>query len=140
MALAVQRTEDIKSCHQLRHEVFVLEQNVPPEEEVDDLDDEALHFIALRDDVPVGTARVLLKGDMASIGRVCVLKSERGLGTGAMLMRQILADLRGQTGVKTASLGAQTYAIGFYEGLGFVAEGPEFDDAGIPHRMMHLAI
>jgi len=48
--------------------------------------------------------------------------------------------LREAPGVTRVILGARTRAIGFYEGLGFVAEGPEFDDAGIPHRLMVLAL
>lgn len=140
MVLIVQRSTDIVACHKLRHAVFVVEQNVSIEEEMDGRDDAALHFLALRDEGPVGTARVLINGSDAGIGRVCVLRSERGRGTGAALMRGILADLRRQPDIKTASLGAQTHAIGFYEALGFEAEGPVFDDAGIPHRMMHLTL
>lgn len=140
MHLTVQRTDDIAVCHSLRHEVFVLEQHVTLEEEIDGRDADALHFLAVRDGRAVGTARVLFDGDVAIIGRVCVLKPERGRGTGAEIMRQILADLRAQKNLVRASLGAQLHAIAFYEGLGFHAEGPEFDDAGIPHRWMHIEL
>lgn len=132
-------TDDIAACRAIRHAVFVVEQAVPEEEEWDGLDEGAIHLLA-RDAAgrPVGTARILLKGDMAKIGRVAVLREARGSGVGAGLMRAALAHLAGIGGVRRATLGAQTHAIGFYERLGFVAHGPEYDDAGIPHRDMTI--
>ena len=63
----------------------------------------------------------------------------RGTGAGLALMRAALAELR-HRGVAEARLGSQTHAIGFYEKLGFAAEGPEYDGAGIPHRDMTLRL
>ncbi|MEO1026553.1 MAG: GNAT family N-acetyltransferase, partial [Pseudomonadota bacterium] len=93
--------------------------------------------IALDGTEPIGTARVLVDDRTAKIGRVAVLDSHRGEGVGQDLMRTVLDDLRA-SGLARAKLGAQTHAIGFYEALGFTAEGPEFLDAGIPHRTMTL--
>ena len=63
-----------------------------------------------------------------------------GTGLGAALMRAAVERFRQVPGVKTVKLGAQTHALGFYERLGFTAHGPEFDDAGIPHREMVLPL
>ena len=82
---------------------------------------------------------MLLNGGVGKIGRVAVLREKRGTGLGKALIRAALDELRA-LGLEQAKLGAQTHAIGFYEALGFVAIGPEFMDAGIPHRDMVLAL
>ena len=139
MTLRVALTEDLPAAWALRRAVFIEEQAVPEELEVDGLDGQALHLLASLDGRPVGTARMLLKGDMGKIGRVCVLREWRGRGIGAALIRAAVAELRAR-GLREARLGSQVHAIPFYEGLGFVAEGPVYDDAGIPHRDMVLAL
>lgn len=110
------------------------EQNVPIEEERDEFDAAALHFLALRNGMGIGTARVVLKdnGATAKIGRVAVLRSARGLGVGAALIRHI----EGSVDAATYSLDAQTHALPFYERLGYSAHGEEFMEAGIPHFHM----
>ncbi len=139
MTLSVALTDDLETCWALRHEVFVEEQGVPLELERDEHDATALHFLATWDGRPVGTERVLLKGDTGKIGRVCVLRAMRGKGIGAALIRAAVEELRGRR-LRRAVLGSQVHAIPFYEALGFVAEGPVYDDAGIPHRDMALAL
>ena len=129
-------TEDLAACHALRRTVFIEEQNVPEELEIDDLDEIAIHLLAFLDDRPVGTARLFVKGEVGKIGRVCVLPEARGTGLGAALIRAALDSLRATPGIRQAKLGAQVSAIGFYEKLGFTAQGPIYDDAGIPHRDM----
>ena len=128
-------TADFPACAAIRRRVFIEEQNVPEALELDDLDATAVHLLATQDGRPVGTARLLIEGETAKIGRVALLPEARGTGAGAALMRAALDELRAR-GVRAAKLGAQTYAIGFYEKLGFTACGPEYDDAGIPHRDM----
>ncbi len=140
MTLEVMRSDDLAQCHALRRAVFIEEQNVPEHEEVDGRDGDALHFLAWFEGVPVGSARVLLIGETGKIGRVCVLRAHRGKGIGVALIRAALEALRGTAGVTQARLGAQTHALGFYEKLGFVATGPEYLDAGIPHRDMILTL
>ncbi|MDO5371262.1 GNAT family N-acetyltransferase [Paracoccus sp. (in: a-proteobacteria)] len=132
-------TDDFPACAAIRRRVFIEEQNVPEDLELDEHDATAVHLLATRDGRPIGTARLLIDGDTAKIGRVAMLAEERGTGAGAALMRAALDELR-ERGVRTAKLGAQTYAIGFYEKLGFTAHGPEYDDAGIPHRDMSLRL
>lgn len=134
----IEKTQDFAACLAIRLKVFVEEQHVPLEEERDAYDDEAMHFLAWLDGEPVGTARVILKGETGKIGRVAVLPQARGTGLGAGLIRAALDALRQQPGVDRAVLGAQTHAIGFYEKLGFAAYGPQYLDAGIPHRDMAL--
>lgn len=140
MSLVVAETRDIALCRHLRRVVFIEEQGVSEADEVDDLDDIALHLLALVGGVAVGSARLLVHGEVGKIGRVCVLSQARGSGIGAALIRAAVARLRAEPGVKKAKLGAQLHALGFYEGLGFSAFGPVYDDAGIAHRDMVLAL
>ena len=140
MTLDVGLTDDLATCHALRRIVFIEEQNVPEAEEVDGRDSEALHLLARVDGQAVGCARILVAGDTGKIGRVCVLRDWRGQGIGIALINASLEALRSLDGVTHAKLGAQIHAIGFYENLGFVAEGREFLDAGIVHRNMVRAL
>jgi len=89
---------------------------------------------------PVGSARLLTYGNTGKIGRVCVLKEQRGTGLGAELIRAAVEEFRRMPGIEKVKLGAQSHVIGFYEKLGFTAYGPEFDDAGIPHRDMVVVL
>ena len=139
MTLTIQPTRDIATCRHLRRVVFIEEQGVPEADEIDDKDDDAIHLLATIDDQPAGSARLLLMGQTGKIGRVCVLPAHRGTGLGAALIRAALTELRAQ-GMTTAKLGSQTHAIPFYERLGFTPSGPEYMDAGIPHRDMTLAL
>lgn len=136
---------DLAACFAVRSEVFVAEQNVPESIEYDAYDADAVHVIAVgADGAALGTGR-LLSGAAAlaktgvegvgSLGRLAVRKSARGLGVGVALVRAIEAEA-GRMGLAAVDLGAQTHAVGFYERLGYVAYGPEFEDAGIPHRSM----
>ena len=135
--MRIEVSRDIATCQHLRRVVFIEEQGVS---EVDGLDGEAIHLLAFDGDQPVGTARLLVKGAVGKIGRVCVLPVARGTGLGAALIRAALDELRRQPGVTVAYLGSQSHATGFYEKLGFVVEGEEFMDAGIPHRHMRRAL
>lgn len=137
--LQISETRDIAACHELRRIVFMVEQNVPPHEEFDGKDDEAVHLLATLNGAPIGTARLLRDGDLGKIGRVCVLKEGRGTGIGAALIRTAVSHFREAGDVATVKLGAQTHALGFYERLGFEAYGPEYLDAGILHRDMKLS-
>ncbi len=114
-------------------EVFVAEQNVPEDEERDEWDETARHFLALVDGQRAATARAVAKAaGIVKIGRVAVRAPYRGTGLGARLMRAVEADYPGAA----LMLDAQLQALNFYAKLGYVAEGPMFDDAGIPHRRM----
>lgn len=127
---------DYAPCVALRRAVFIDEQGIAEPDEIDDLDDEAIHLLAVIDGQPVGTARLLVEGDLGKIGRICVLPAARGTGLGAALVRAGMDHLRQIPGVTRAKLGAQDHAIGFYAKLGFEPVGPFYDDAGIPHQDM----
>ncbi|WP_406127735.1 GNAT family N-acetyltransferase [Streptomyces sp. NBC_00989] len=141
---------DREACFAVRKEVFVVEQGVAQEIEYDDYDVVATHVLAVREDgVPLGTGR-LLYGEVAaaktggdltvgSLGRLAVTKEARGLGVGVALVRAV-EDAARARGLAAVDLHAQTHALGFYERLGYEAYGPEFADAGIPHRAMRRAL
>jgi predicted GNAT family N-acyltransferase len=138
--MRIARTQDITTCQRLRRVVFTDEQGVSEADEVDGLDEAAIHLLAFDAERPVGTARLLLKGKVGKIGRVCVLPEARGTGLGAALILAALDALRAQPGVTEAYLGSQSHATRFYEKLGFAVEGEEFLDAGIPHRHMRRTL
>ncbi|MDE8348119.1 MAG: GNAT family N-acetyltransferase [Acidocella sp.] len=120
-------------CMAIRITVFVQEQLVPLEEEHDEHDRTARHFLALVDGKPVATARLLMQPDgSARIGRVAVLASCRGNGVGAALMRHVET----MTAAPTIILDAQVQAMPFYASLGYTAIGEVFLEAGIAHRQM----
>ncbi len=133
-------TRDIATCQALRRVVFIEDQGVSEADEVDGLDERAIHLLATLDGAPVGCARLLVQGETGKVGRVCVLAQARGTGLGAALMRAAVEEFRKLPGVTQVKLGAQTHALGFYERLGFAAFGPEYMDAGIPHRDMVLPL
>lgn len=132
---------DRDAALRVRFAVFVDEQRVPPDLEPDEYDAHARHLIAVQRETgaALGTARIVDKGEgIAKIGRVAVLPAYRGhgaSGVGVALMHFAMARAKA-AGMTLAILDAQVPVIGFYERLGFAAEGPVFDDAGIPHRRM----
>jgi ElaA protein len=136
----IEIVSDYAPCIALRRTVFMGEQGISEAEEIDDLDDEATHLLATVDGRPVGTARILFAGTTGKIGRICVLVDQRGTGLGAKLVMAVIDHLRTIPTITHAKLSAQDHAIGFYEKLGFVAHGPFYDDAGIPHKDMTRAI
>ncbi|MFF1725361.1 GNAT family N-acetyltransferase [Streptomyces sviceus] len=141
---------DREACFAVRKEVFVGEQGVAEDIEYDAYDAVAVHVLAVREDgVPLGTGRLLFGeaaagktgGDasVGSLGRLAVTREARGLGVGAALVRAVEEAARAR-GLAAVDLHAQTHALGFYERLGYVAYGPEFPDAGMPHRAMRRVL
>ncbi|WP_033354611.1 GNAT family N-acetyltransferase [Kitasatospora aureofaciens] len=136
---------DLEQVRAVRREVFVVEQNVPEELEYDEYDATSVHVLAVGADGALGTGRLIfgeealkLTGGVEGrvlLGRLAVLAAARGTGLGVELVRAIEAAGRERGGVEV-ELHAQVRALGFYERLGYVAEGPVYDDAGIPHRTM----
>jgi len=140
MSWEIFQTEDIVACVDLRRAVFIDEQGIAEEDEIDDLDGVATHILATIDGNPVGTARLLISGTTGKIGRICVLQSQRGTGLGAAIVQFSAEQLKSRGDLTRIALGAQEYAIGFYEKLGFQVCGPIYDDAGIPHREMEIQL
>ncbi|WP_100835786.1 GNAT family N-acetyltransferase [Kitasatospora fiedleri] len=137
---------DLALARRVRHEVFVVEQQVPAELEYDEYDATSAHLLAVGPDgAALGTARMIsgaqalgLTGGVEGrvlLGRLAVVGSARGTGLGARLVRAV-EELGRERGAREVELHAQVQALGFYERLGYVAEGPVYDDAGIPHRTM----
>jgi predicted GNAT family N-acyltransferase len=125
----------MRDAFELRFEVFVDEQGVPRELEVDELDPGATHLVAIRDEQVIGTLRMLEHEGAAKIGRVAVRAAARGAGVGARLMDRAAA-IAAERGFAEIVLHAQVAVAGFYRRLGYVAEGDLFDEAGIPHVAM----
>jgi predicted GNAT family N-acyltransferase len=121
----------------IRYAVFVGEQGVPVELEIDAQDPVSVHALA-RDASgrALGTGRLLPDGH---IGRMAVLAAARGTGVGSALLTALLGESR-RRGNHATALSAQTHAIAFYARHGFVTEGKEYDDAGIPHITMRRAL
>lgn len=143
--------ECAQGARAVRTAVFIEEQGIPPEDEWDAADADAVHALA-RDATGrcIGTARLLVEqADAASaagqvervarIGRVAVLPAWRGQQVGVALMHALCALARSR-GDRSVVLSAQCSAQGFYARLGFVAEGDIYDDAGIPHITMRRAL
>ena len=120
----------------IRKQVFIIEQNIPEEEEWDDQDMISDHFVVYDQDQPIATARLLQNN---SVGRVAVLKAYRGQGIGRMIMLEIIRQAH-QQDRKFLQLSSQVHAISFYEKLGFSIQGDAFDECGIPHIKMQLVI
>lgn len=123
------------AAYALRHEVFVQEQGVPQELEVDDDDKIATHVLAVVDGQVVGTLRIVRHGRTATVRRVAVSASMRGKGIGSKLIKYA-AEAALRAGAEDIVLEAQVAARDFYKRLGYVEEGDVFDDAGAPHVMM----
>jgi predicted GNAT family N-acyltransferase len=120
----------------IRTEVFVQEQNVPAELEMDNMDAVCLHAVAYdAEGNAIGTGRLLPDGH---IGRMAVRKPFRGTGVGGALLQALMAKAR-ERGDRAVVLSAQSHAAPFYVGHGFVIAGEEFFEAGIAHVEMRYA-
>jgi predicted GNAT family N-acyltransferase len=138
---------EVAAAYAIRTEVFVGEQGVPADLELDDLDATADHFLAYdATGFAVGAGRLVLEppgfvgapgstAPVGHLGRLAVLSIARGSGLGIALVEAIESRAV-ERGLTLVALSAQTQAIGFYERLGYAAHSPEFDDAGLPHRWM----
>jgi predicted GNAT family N-acyltransferase len=129
----------------LRFEVFVAEQGVPREIELDELDADCLHALAYDEaNRAVGTGRLLPAAaeegrQVSHIGRMAVLREMRGRGVGAALLRALMSAAQ-ERGDAEIALSAQTHAIGFYRSHGFREEGAQYMEAGIPHQSMRCLL
>lgn len=129
-------SEASKALSELRRVVFIEEQGVPKDIEWDGRDNESRHVLALRGDQPVGCGRLMPDG---KIGRMAVLPSERGKGTGGAVLQRLI-ELAKEQGMTRVYVHAQQHAAPFYRRAGFVPRGATFEEAGIPHTTMHLEI
>lgn len=133
----VRSTQELQRAFAIRMRVFVNEQGVPAEIELDRDDQRAVHFLATVSGKAVGTARLVQRRGSAKIGRMAVVKGYRGKGVGKKLLQRAIATAK-QASARKIYLHAQIAVLGFYESCGFRAVGPVFEEAGIPHRKMIL--
>jgi predicted GNAT family N-acyltransferase len=128
---------DLRAAIAVREEVFCREQGVPKEEELDGLDDRALHLVALNshDGRVIGTLRLLIAGTEAKIGRVAVYREWRRRGIASRMLQTALAGAR-ERGCLSARLAAQLQATRLYEEAGFRVQSEPFESAGISHVWM----
>jgi predicted GNAT family N-acyltransferase len=124
-----------EAATRIRFTVFVHEQGVCESEELDALDSVCVHAVIYQDGFAIATGRLCPDG---RIGRMAVLKDFRGQGFGGQILRALIAAAN-ERGQHETYLHAQIHALGFYSRYGFVAEGPEFEEAGIRHRGMRRA-
>ena len=116
----------------IRFTVFVEEQGVPRDIELDEQDPLSIHAVAFEDQKPVATGRLLPDGH---IGRMAVLKEWRGRGIGGLLLKRLIERAK-KRGDNEVALSAQIQAVAFYRAHGFVPEGDEYLEAGIRHQAM----
>ncbi|WP_050182198.1 GNAT family N-acetyltransferase [Domibacillus robiginosus] len=138
--MKVVKTTDLdqrEDAYSVRTTVFVGEQNVPPALEIDELENEAVHFILYNEEQkPCGAGRFRTVGEFGKVERICVLQEARGRGAGNLIMEAIEQHAQTVDGVTTLKLDAQLHAIPFYEKRGYTVVSGEFLDAGILHKTM----
>lgn len=136
VAHKVQSKKHYEDALSVRRTVFIEEQAVPPDLEVDEFEDSAFHFVAYDELRPIGAGRFRLLPDaIAKVERICVLPDYRGKHIGNSLMDEIEKEAKLQ-GCRQLKLNSQTSAIPFYEKRHYTISSPEFMDAGIPHKTM----
>jgi len=124
--------DGLDAVHAIRRAVFVEEQGVPEEDEIDGTDAGAIHLLVSDGGVPVATGRILTDGGVFTLGRVAVMKDRRKEGYGDFVVRMLIRRAY-ELGGREQHLHSQTHAVGFYEKLGFNVVTDEYLDAGIPH-------
>jgi predicted GNAT family N-acyltransferase len=127
--------DEVRAALALRHEVFVVEQGVPLEEEYDRHDETALHLVAVDAGRVIATCRLVGDGDIAKLGRMAVAAPARGRGVASALLAEAEARARAG-GARRIALAAQTAVVALYERAGYATYGERFSDAGIEHVMM----
>lgn len=120
----------------IRLAVFVEEQGVPREIEMDEIDAQCVHALAFEDGTAVGTGRLLPDGH---IGRMAILKPWRGRGIGSAILHSLIEAAR-RRGDRAVMLSAQVHAVDFYCAHGFAPEGEVYEEAGIAHQAMIRAL
>lgn len=135
--VVIASNQDLYSqCLEIRRKVFIEEQGVPKDIEIDEHEDKAVHFLALVDGKPAGTGRLRLKKSYAKFERIASLRDYRGSGVGKGLMDFMQGYATREYPTYLQAMHAQESAVGFYKKLGWVQIGSEFHEAGIAHRVL----
>ena len=127
-----------QEIRQIRDEVFLIEQQISREDEVDDRDELCKHALTFVDSTPVGTGRLDIEKD-GKIGRVAVLQAFRRQGVGSSIMGSF-EEFAKESGLPKIWFHAQLSAVPFYLNLGYVQSGPQFEEANIVHIKMEKAL
>lgn len=133
--IIVTTDEQLEDAYTVRRLVFVDEQQVSEEEEIDQFEQEADHVVLYDDEKPVGAARFRVVDGIGKLERICVLSDYRGKGAGKLLMNK-LEEIAQTKRVQKLKLNSQTHAEAFYKRFGYETVSGEFMDAGIPHVTM----
>ena len=131
--------DDISEAMKIRIPVFVEEQNIPKENELDANDKISYHAVLYENEIPVACGRLYFTDDIAHIGRVAVLKEYRRKGYATKVCKKLI-DVAISKKLNMITLGAQKYVVELYEKLGFEIVGDEYLDENIPHLKMALKI
>jgi predicted GNAT family N-acyltransferase len=131
--------DDIEQAFKIRETVFMGEQKVSREEEMDEFDRTATHIIAYYNDKVAGCARIRFMGEKAKLERLAILKEFRKKGVGKKVLEFMIAHSK-EKGAVEAYGHAQLYARDFYEKCGFKARGEEFMEANIRHIEMYMRL
>ena len=136
--LKIQEAGDLEAAKKIRYEVFVIGQQVPVEEEIDQFEEESFHFLALLDGIPAGGARWRFTDRGIKLERFAVLEKYRERGVGSALVEAVLKDIEVHPGAhgKKLYLHAQLSAIRLYSKFGFKKEGSMFQECDIDHYKM----
>ncbi|MBE4909448.1 GNAT family N-acetyltransferase [Bacillus luteolus] len=134
-AIVVSNEEQMKDAYSVRRIVFIDEQQVPEEEEIDQYEKDATHVVLYEDNQPIGAGRFRSLDGIGKIERICVLKEFRNKGAGKVIMDKMEEIAKGK-GISKLKLNAQTHAEKFYLNLGYTTTSDIFMDAGIPHVTM----
>lgn len=129
----ITNAEMLQSAFQIRKDVFVKEQKVNEAEEYDQ-EEESTHFLALYNEIPVGTARYRKTVNGIKLERFAILKPYRSMGVGSAILQFVLKELNAYNG--QIYLHAQLTAMGLYSKFGFESVGEQFEEAGIQHYQM----
>jgi len=140
MNVKIVKDQQLEDAFFIRKAVFVDEQQVDVEEEIDQYEDCSTHFVLYnKQDEPIGAGRFRELDGYGKVERICVMPRARRSGAGNKIMAAI-EDFARENGFQKLKLNAQTQAIPFYEKLGYHTVSEEFMDAGIPHRTMIKSI
>ena len=134
----VKTQRELDQCFDIRTQVFVIEQNVPTDIEMDEFDIEAEHFLAYYNRIPIGCARIR-RDDCVKMERVAILKSFRNKGFGKKLTEYLINYCK-QHNINEICIHSQLYVSDFYTKFGFKKRGQTFYEAGIEHIKMVLLL
>ncbi|MFC1865779.1 GNAT family N-acetyltransferase [Chloroflexota bacterium] len=136
----VENDNELEQAFQVRKRVFVDEQGISEELELDGFDCKALHVVVQYGEITIGTARVLFPSPgVAKIERMAVLKNFRRKGAGSKIVSFLNEELKGQK-ISKIIVHAQCSATPFYKSCGFVESGAPFNEACIPHIKMEIQL